>query len=67
MHREKIDTRIVKKDPLCSVAVMHIPIDDHHTFDLLVCVLGVAGGDRDMQGANLKDARFIGESMYLTG
>src|ERR1043166_6080703 len=48
MARKKVDTWIVVEDSLCPVAVMHVPIDDRHAFNVAVLLLSIPRGDSDV-------------------
>ena len=48
MHRKEKHRRVVEENPLRAVAVMNVPVDDRNAFDLLVAILRVTRGDRDV-------------------
>src|SRR5262249_53562007 len=48
VRREEINTRIVVKNSLRAVAVMHVPIDDRDLIDLGILLLRVTRGDGDV-------------------
>src|ERR1051325_9092042 len=63
VRREKVDARIIVKDPLRAVAVMNVPIDDRDSLDLRIVLLRVTCSNGDVIEQAETHRAFFGRMM----